>query len=307
MTSNDGKEKTFSPELELYTIPHNGRDIAYATSVDNGLPPVLYFYPVGAGRRSLLSFRRLFAHLHLICINRPGKGGTSPSKRDSTHLETVVSDVIAVLDHMNLAKVSVLTQCAGTPFGMAFSAQYPERTSGKFIGISTWVQPGDCHYENTKFVYFIGTLQPRITSPLAGTFMSTMMGSIVASFPTSWFATMLRKKLSSEEAQVFDEVYNNDEFSDVIQWMQQDWRGGLNDDLKVLLEKGVVDYKALDESQSSITLWHGTNDTMVPYVGAEWLAKQVPGATLNPIQDGTHEGCMFLLHSEIVDSLKTLA
>jgi len=300
---------TEAAPLELHTIHHNGRDIAYSTSPKSSepLPPVLFFYPVGAGRRMLLSFRLLFSELFFICVNRPGKGGTSPSDKDITHLDTVIQDVIAVLNHLNMDKVSLVCMCAGTPFGMAFAARHFERTTGQFIGISTWIQPADCGYENTKLLYYIGTQQPHLTGPLTGTLMSSM-GYCFSSFPTRWFAGMLRKTLSKEECKVFDEYYTDtNEFCDMLQWMQQDARGGLSEDLKVLLSENMVDYAAVTKSQQSITLWHGTNDNTVPYMGAEWLVEEaLPDATLKAIPDGTHEGCMFLLHSSIVDSLKTL-
>lgn len=116
---------------------------------------------------------------------------------------------------------------------------------------------------------------------------------------------MLRNKLSSDECKVFEWYNDGDEFIEMMKWMQQDPRGGLNDDLHVLLSANVVDYQALSKSQPHIILWHGTGDTMVPYTGAEWFTEQLPGAALHTVERGTHEGCMFLLHSSIVDSLKT--
>ena len=193
-------------ELELHTVHHDGRDIAFSTSPENKSPNMtLFCYPVGAGRRMLLSFQSLFSEIRFLCINRPGKGGTSPSVKGKTHLETVLDDMIVVLDKLQIPRVSILTMCAGTPFAMAFATHFPERTTGRFIGISSWVQPADCGYENTKLLYHIGTKQPTLTGPLTGTCMSGM-GSIFSSFPTTWFADLLQKKLSKEEAQAFQQT-----------------------------------------------------------------------------------------------------
>ena len=306
MTTDNNDDATFTSELELHTVHHEGRDIAFSTSPDNGSPAVLFCYPVGAGRRMLLSFRSLFGDIRFICINRPGKGGTSVSMNGKSHLKTVLSDMIVVLDELKIRQVSVMTMCAGTPFAMAFASRYPDRTTGRFIGISSWVQPADCGYDNTKVLYHIGTKQATLTGPLAGSFMSGM-GSFVSSFPTTWFADLLQKKLSKEEAQVFRERYTNvNEFCGMLKWMQQDSRGGVSPDITVLLSANVVDYPAFSKSCKTITLFHGTNDTMVPYVGAGWLAEQLPNATLHTVENGTHEGCMFLLHSKIIETLKEL-
>jgi len=77
--------------------------------------------------------------------------------------------------------------------------------------------------------------------------------------------------------------------------------------MSVLLSADLVDYQAVSHSQENIILWHGTSDTLVSYASVEWLANEaLPNATLNAIPDGTHEGCNFLFHSSIVDSLKGL-
>jgi hypothetical protein len=133
------------------------------------------------------------------------------------------------------------------------------------------------------------------------------MGGIFSSFPTSWFTSLLQKKLSTEEAKAFQEQYSNtEEFCRVLKWMRQDSRGGVRQDITVLLNANVVDYNAFSKSCNSITLWHGTNDSTVPHVGVKWLVEQLPNAALSTIQNGTHEGCMFLLHPKIVESIKTL-
>jgi pimeloyl-ACP methyl ester carboxylesterase len=296
----------FTSELKLHTVQHEGRDITFSTSPDNGSQNVLFCYPVGAGRRMLLLFRSLFADIRFICINRPGKGGTSVAIKGKTHLETVLEDMIAVLNELEIRQVSILTMCAGTPFAMAFASRYPDRTTGCFIGISSWVQPADCGYDNTKVIYHVGTKRPSFTGPLAGSFMSSM-GFMFSSFPTTWFAGLVQTKLSKEEAQVFQERYSEiHEFSDVLTWMRQDSRGGVSPDISVLLSANVVDYPAFSKSCKTMIFFHGTGDTMVPHVGIEWLAEQLPNAALHTMENGTHEGCMFLLHPKIVESIKVL-
>lgn len=298
---------SFDKELKLHTLQHEGRNIAYSMSsrISESKHPVLFFYPVGSGRRTLLAFRSLFSEISFLCVNRPGKGGTSPSVETESHLDTVIKDIIAVLDSLQMEKVSILAECAGTPFAMAFCTWFPERTTRIYIGIASWIQPADCGYEHTKLVYHMGTQSSSLTGPFAATFMSSM-GYLVASFPVSWFASMLKSKLSQEECIEFDTLYSNaDDFSNMIAWMKQDSRGGMSPDLQVLLSKDVVDYQALAKSQDTIILWHGTNDSMVPIGGAEWLAEQLPNAELHTIPDGTHEGCMLFLHPAIVDSLKS--
>jgi hypothetical protein len=67
-----------------------------------------------------------------------------------------VQDAVAVLDKLGIDKV----------FGMAFALHQKDRISGNFMGISTWVRPADCGYQNTTFPYDFGTLMPVVVSPL---------------------------------------------------------------------------------------------------------------------------------------------
>lgn len=308
-TTPDCTSETFS-EIELRSIQHQGRNIDFSISpeIHGAGPPVLFFYPGGGNRRMLYSFRRLFSDIQFLCVNRPGKGGTSPAETSSAeaHITTAVQDATAVLDELGIDKVSLMCQCAGTPFCMTFAARYPERTTGNFIGISSWVQPADCGYSFTKLSFFLGTKVRPIAAPMVGMVFASI-GSSLTSFPSSLTLKALRSKLSIDERKAFDEKFHDkDEFSKMMKWMQQD-KGGVGGDASVLLSPHLIDYQAVADSQNNITLWHGTSDGMVPYASAEWLANEaLRNATLNKVPDGTHDGCNFLLHSSIVDSVKVL-
>jgi pimeloyl-ACP methyl ester carboxylesterase len=307
---NSDDDALLFPEIVLRTIHRDdGRSIAYSctTAHASNSVPILYFYPGGGNRRMLLSIVKTLPDLRLICVNRPGKGGTSPatsSSKVNSHLDASVQDAVAVLDSLGVDKVSLLCMCAGTPFGMAFAIQHPERTTRQFMGISAWIQPADCGYENTKVMYYLGTHAPGLVSPLVGSVFRSV-GLSLSSFPTTWVLSALRGKVSESEHVAFDITYkNSQEFGDRMRWMQQE-QGGQSPDMKVLLSAGLIDSEKLGASMQSITLWHGTKDSMVPYASAEWMEEHVSGVTLNTIPDGSHEGCMFLLHSSIVKSLKS--
>lgn len=302
--SPDNTNDSFS-EIELRSIHRNGRDIAFSTSPDNRSPPVLFFYPAGGNRRMIYSFRQIFSDLYFICVNRPGKGGTSPAEKGGpeSHMTTAVHDAVTVLDELGIDKVSLMCMCAGAPFCMTFAARYPERTTGKLVGISCWVQAADCGYGETKTSFYLGTKLRPLVAPVAGLIFASV-GSSLSSFPASVSLKALKKGLSLEECEVFDEKFKDTEqFTKMMKWMQQD-RGGAGSDVSVLLSEHLVDYDAVSDSQN-ITLWHGTKDALVHYASVEWLVNEaLPTAKLNTVPDGTHEGLNFLFHSAIVDSLK---
>ena len=293
------------PEIHLETIRRtdDGRNVTYSTAGPAGAPCVLFFYPGGGNRRMLLSLQGSMPHLRLICVNRPGKGDTSPALKGHIHITTVLQDAIFVLDTLGVDRVSLLCMCAGTPFAMAFATQHPERTTGQFMGISSWVLPADCGYANTTTLNYLGTRVPS-ASALAGSVMSSVLFSMTT-VPPSWLMSVFRRKVSDEERDAFDAKYHDKkDFSKQMKWIFQE-RGGQGEDLAVLLHAGtMVDYQKIGQTQTVI-LWHGTRDTLVPYVSAQWLADQIPGANLHSIAYGTHDGVNFLLHSSVVDSLKS--
>lgn len=309
-TTSDSNDDLFS-EVALHKIHHEGRDITYSTSPNatRSLPPVLFFYPGGGNRRMISSFRNLFSDLHFISVNRPSKGGTSPATRRGAeaHLMTAVQDCVAVLDELGIEKVSLMCMCAGTPFCFKFASTYPDRTTGQLTGISSWVQPADCGYENTKLSLYLGkTLRP-VVAPVAGLVFASI-GIGLNSFPTSMTTGALRSGLSEDEREAFDEKQTDtNDFAAEMKWVQQE-SGGAGRDMSVLLSGNLIDYRAVADSQKSIVLWHGTNDKTAPFESAQWLASDeaLPEAVLNVIPDGTHNGCNFLLHLSIVDSVKTL-
>jgi hypothetical protein len=115
----------------------------------------------------------------------------------------------------------------------------------------------------------------------------------------------LRGRISESEHEAFHIKYEDgEEFSEMMKWMQQE-RGGKGNDVEILLNAGLIDYQTLSKNLQSITLWHGTKDAVVPYASAQWLEECIAGAILYTIPEGSHEECMFLLHSSIIESLQS--
>jgi hypothetical protein len=70
-------------------------------------------------------------------MNRPGNDGTSEAVKSGPvqHIQTVCEDAVVVLDALGIAKVSLLCQCAGRPFALAFQNKFPDRTTKHLTGI----------------------------------------------------------------------------------------------------------------------------------------------------------------------------
>ena len=162
--------KSPSIHLKAYRCPADGREIHYATALlrrdsntqttsildaDNpsNAPSKIgacwvFFYPMGPNRRLLeavisSNYAPKFEcdkDVLFLCINRPGKGGTSSSAAteqplnevtapdERRHINATCNDVITILDYYGISKTNLLYMCAGSTFAYSFASQYPERT-----------------------------------------------------------------------------------------------------------------------------------------------------------------------------------
>jgi pimeloyl-ACP methyl ester carboxylesterase len=245
--------------------------------------------------------------LKLICVNRPGKGGTSKSESDGpeSHTATACRDAITVLDALAVSQASLLFMCAGTPFALSFANSAPERTTGQLVGVASWVPPADCN--DAKTLYKVGSALPSwLISPIVGGSMTSVTSGIT-SLPQSWLVSGLKSDLTALEREAFDRENPDAEiFVRKMAWMQEE-TGGMSEDIAVLL--GASEEIGLDcgSIRGQVWLYHGEEDSMVPIAGAEWLGRQIPSAVLQRIPHCSHTGAMMMFHQSVADSFQMLA
>ncbi|OLP92293.1 pre-mRNA 3' end processing protein WDR33 [Symbiodinium microadriaticum] len=185
-----------------------GRDVVFGTLGEEDGHAALTFYPLGSSRQALVLVEEAAnkAKLRLLCTNRPGNGSTSPPldppegvSAIAWHLETAVDDARALLAKLQIAKVSILFFCAGTPFALRFASKYPELCTGRMLGVAPWVSPADCQ-ETKGFFRWASSLPACVVSSVGGPWMAA--GSYVTkSLPST---SLARAGLEKEEAVIFD-------------------------------------------------------------------------------------------------------
>eukprot|EP00928_Gymnodinium_smaydae_P089814 TRINITY_DN73717_c0_g1_i1.p1 TRINITY_DN73717_c0_g1~~TRINITY_DN73717_c0_g1_i1.p1 ORF type:complete len:336 (-),score=30.94 TRINITY_DN73717_c0_g1_i1:259-1266(-) len=293
-------------QVQYYDMIHCGRRVQYGFAGDPRGSPVILFYPAGGSRCMLASMHSAAkaSSIRLICTNRPGKGSTDPAPEagPKAHASTVCDDVIAVLDQLDIQKVSLLFLCAGTPFALLFAARHQARMTGKLVGIASWVSPAD--FTNAKSLYRLGAALP-------SWFVSSLVGSSFASAPTvmrclpeAMAVRIVHGKLSALEQAAFSA-----RFPDTGEALQAIMcgaleKGGVVEDMAVLLTGFASLGAEYSQVVGRVTLLHGEADEMSPVQGVEWLSTQLPGTVdLVKLPQGTHEGLLLLLHTKIHDVL----
>lgn len=287
------------------------RTVAYATAGDPIGEPVLYFYPQGTSRRQLYMMHQQMeaASLRVVCVNRPGKQGTSPTQCEgkNAHLQAVCEDARSVLKELGVGKVSVLFMCAGTPFAIAFSSCFPELVTGQAVGVAPWVSPALCP-DTTRLFRAASALPSWFTSSI-GASCQSLGATSLSTLPTSFAVSGLESGLSAVERELFAASFpDRAEFVRQVVWMQEEG-GGEGCDIEVLLsDYATLEGIDMDGANGSIYLCHGAEDTLVPPAAAIWFGRQLGEAAkcFNLVQGGTHQGMLFLLHPEIAEMLKLL-
>jgi len=252
----------------------------------------IFFYPAGSNRRLLETVISRYTpefvcdrDVFFICLNRPGKGGTSSSSYSTAttgkstispeqeYIRTACDDIITIIDYYQVPKVSLLYKCAGSSFGYSFAKLHPERTTGYILGISSWVLRHDGNRSNNDGgnvdditdYSTPSTMNSRIHSwAMRGYFGSKSMVSLLAggivgsvpslftSLPQHWIVDGFKQELSNDERVEFDEQYPEDggeAFVEMMAWQYGDEAG----DGSVFVN--VDDNDDVDES----------NDKRVPY------------------------------------------
>lgn len=283
------------------------RTILYATAGDPLGDPVLFFPPLGASRRMIIVMKEaLLKHsLWVICVSRPGGEGTVVAEDAPSQVETFCSDLLRVMDKLKIEKAGIFCMCAGTPFALAFSARHPEKTTGKLLMLGPWTLPADCPNAKALDRFAAHYLPTKAVSALVGSIECAMMNY----FSKELISNKLREKSSDAEKKCLEERYKDQPegaFARELDWVIGK---GHNQkmDISVCLSRSSdlgFDYKDLVAQE--VVIWQGSEDRIAQPPATKWLVEQLPSATLHLIPDSTHQGALFMLGVEYVDSLAHL-
>ena len=281
--------------LKAYYSPE-GRCIHYAAAclqkdkvgatfanVDNVIGRVtacwVFFYPAGPNRRLLELVLKRYAptfdcdnDVLFLCINRPGKGGTSSSRGggelvEKEYVETTCHDILAIMDYYQVRRASLFYMCAGSSFAYLFASKYPDRTTGHMIGVSSWIlrstsssdgeqeenevkQPPQMHSLSHRLA-MNGFLGPKwFVSSIASGSMNNMNG-LLGILPAPFLVDQFKKALSKHEQLDFATLYVDRDgaaFVDDLLWMNDDGEG--NGSEFINLKHGENDYPCHNDGNS---------------------------------------------------------
>jgi pimeloyl-ACP methyl ester carboxylesterase len=256
----------------------DGRTLDYWVGGDPGGRPVLFQPGTPCGRlHGLLAHdAALAARVRLVCISRPGYGGSTLAPHG---LAVVAQDTLGLADHLGLDRFVALAESGGGPYALAAAAAGGDRVTAVALlaGVGPWpeidppstidggerlvlskARAGDLEGAWAAFRVDAG----QAFDAMLGLDDEAMMAEFTAGLPAADAALFDSRARTLWAADLRDALTTYDGFiRDNLSW-------GLPWDL------------ALSDVRCPVRLWYGEQDLMVPARHGRWLAERLPDADL---------------------------
>jgi pimeloyl-ACP methyl ester carboxylesterase len=243
--------------------------------------------------------------LRVVAYSRPGYGESSPRPDGATTatLAEDATDVATILDHLGHDRFVTLGWSGGGPRSLACAAILPERCLAAVCGVGLAPPEeydGDVRagmgQENVEEFGAAMAGAEQLTAWLEehGTPVLSASADEVTEALGSLVPPVDRAALTGARAEWLAESTRRAGLQGVVGWR--------DDDLTMIRPWG---FRVADISVP-VAVWQGTEDQMVPFAHAEWLARHVPTARAH-LEQG--EGHLSLLAQmpRILDDLLALA
>lgn len=268
---------------------------------DDGFPLVFHHgTPQGAVPFGPLERPAAARGLRVVSYSRPGYGGSSPRNTPGTVADDI-TDTLTVLDHLGLTEFVTLGWSGGGPRALGCAALTPGRCRAAACAVG--VAPpeyGDIRDgmgpENVEEYTAVFAGEEALAGYLTehGTPNFTVTGDQVAEALGGLVPPVDRAALTGELADYLAASMRHAGAQGIVGW--------LHDDLTHTRPWGF----ALNAITVPVAVWQGTEDKMVPFAHAQWLAAHVAGARPHLVEGEGHLSLMSRI-GVILDDLLELA
>lgn len=281
----------------------DGRKLGYNEHGPADGKPIFYFHGSPSSRiEASLYIREDQLHslgVRLIVPDRPGMGLSD--FQPNRQILDFPKDVLALADHLNIERFSVLAFSLGGPYGLACAFAIPERLNkvGIVSGAAMFDHPELMKNINEGTRKFL--TMPR-ESPFASRMFLGMMLGIMPRLAPQQFTAGAASVLPASDREIVD---TDSEFQRgfirmVREATRQGIRGAFHESLLSVTGRGF----RLEDIQMPILLWHGGADQNIPVEMAHYVESAVPKceAKFYP-----NEGHLSLFKKHAVEILQMLA
>ena len=154
----------FTDEATGQTVPINGADIYYET-YGEGDPVILIHGGLGNGKYFVNQIHALQDKYQLIVMDSRGHGRSSFDDKPITY-ELMASDVLALMDHLHIARASIVGWSDGGIIGLEIAIHHPDRLN-KVVAYGANFDPSGVRLDVGSNAYFNAYIEKAAADYLA--------------------------------------------------------------------------------------------------------------------------------------------
>jgi pimeloyl-ACP methyl ester carboxylesterase len=259
---------------QQFQLP-DGRRLGYDERGASDGKPLFYFHgsPSARVESNLYVNEELLQSLNIrmIAVDRPGMGLSDfqPHRR----MLDFPNDILAIANHLNIERFSILAYSLGGPYGLALAFAIPQHLDkvGIVSGGAVYTEPELMKNINDGTRRFLN--MPR-ENPLASRlFLGMMLGVMPRVAPNQFVAGAVSVLPKPDRVLVKTRpVFQNGFIRMVREAMRQGVRGAYHETLLTITDWGF----RLEDIQIPILLWHGEDDKNIPVEMARYAASVIP-------------------------------
>ena len=293
--------------MTLHVPAPDGRLLEVLVSgPDDGFPLVFHHgTPQAAVPNPLLDTAADERGLRVVAWSRPGYGG-STRRADGATTATVAddaADVAVILDHLGLGEFVSMGWSGGGPRALACAAMLPDRCRAAVSGVGL-VPPAE----------YDGDIRTGMGEENVAEFTAAMAGSAELTVLLEDAAPGVFAATAADVADSFgslappvDRAALTGDLAELIAATfrragEQGIAGWHDDDLTMLRPWGF----SVKDIAVPVAVWQGTEDKMVPFAHAEWLAAHIPDVHAHFVEGEGHIS-LFASMPMILDDLVEIA
>jgi len=259
---------------QLFQLP-DGRRLGYDEHGASNGKPLFYFHgsPSSRVESNLYVSDEILQSLNvrMIAVDRPGLG-LSDFQANRRMLD-FSNDILALADHLDIERFSILAYSLGGPYGLACAFAIPQRLHkvGIVSGAALFTEPELMKNVNEGTRKFL--TMPREKPMLSRLFLWMMLGVMPRIAPNRFIAQANSLLPRSDRAIIVtNPVFQKGFLLMIREAMKQGTIGAFHESLLSVTDYGF----RLQDIHTPIMLWHGEADKNIPVEMARYAASAIP-------------------------------
>ncbi len=250
----------------------DGRSLCYCEFGDHNGTPIIYCHGFPSSRLEarLAAEAAQKLNIRLIAADRPGLGQSSP--QPDRHFKDFPDDIVALADHLNIERFSLVAVSGGGPYAMACAEQYPRRVDKLVLICALGSYEPDGSTKGMRYILSSIILFVQYLPGAGHWFVRHIVCPILGRFP-KLILLMYVNRLTRRERTAFQDKVFYDNFLAAMRESFNQGPAGPARELKLITSAWDINPANI---KAETWLWHGEADSVVPSSHSHRHAKLIP-------------------------------